>query len=344
MPKKQIYSPVNIAVDAESSSQHHFTQYRDDPDHDPEQGSSMPSSGASIKSALSKKSRKSRRRVDNDELSVPLHALSEGGGDDGGEHDVDVESGVRGAAVSVEDDPFYVFREDLTRKLCLADEGLKRFLNVIHDTDTAVNTHEMKDVKKQLKRHIKNAEATLSDLSMTVNLVESERERFGHIDDGELYDRRTFVQTSRERIDKCRREMSSETVKSKTMADERAMAARRVGDMGARTQAEQETTEFVVDTRAQAQMMMHQQDEALDDLDVAVSRVGNMAGEIHEEIGQQNKMLSELDEDLADAEEKLGMVMGKLGKLLKTKNKCQLGTILILCLIVLILFFLVIYT
>ena len=109
----------------------------------------------------------------------------------------------------------------------------------------------MKDAKKQLKRHIKNAEATLSDLSMTVNLVESERERFGHIDDGELYDRRTFVQTSRERIDKCRREMSSETVKSKTMADERAMAARRVGDMGARTQAEQETTEFVVDTRGQ---------------------------------------------------------------------------------------------
>ena len=142
MPKKQVYSPVNIAADADSSSQHPFTQYRDDPSdhdhHDPEAGSSsaMPSSGASIKSALSKKSRKSRRRVDNDELSVPLHALPEGGGGDGGgEHDVDVESGVsKGAAVSLEDDPFYVFREDLTRKLCLVDEGLKRFLNVIHDT------------------------------------------------------------------------------------------------------------------------------------------------------------------------------------------------------------------
>jgi len=349
MPKKQIYSPLNAA---DEESQPEYSQYRDDPDeHEQTPGGSsssskMPSSGASIKSALSKKSRKSRRRVDNDELSVPLHALSEGSGD-GDEHDVESgtgAAGVRGAAVSLEDDPFYVFREDLTRKLCLVDEGLKRYLNVIHDTDTAVNTHEVKDVKKQLKRHIKNAEATLSDLSMTVNLVESERERFGHIDDGELYDRRTFVQTSRERIGKCKREMSSETVKSKTLADERAMAARRVGDMGARTKEEQEATEFVVDTRAQAQMMMHQQDEALDDLDVAVSRVGVMAGEIHEEIGHQNKMLSELDEDLADAEEKLGMVMGKLAKLLKTKNKCQLGTILVLCLVALILLFLVIYT
>mmetsp|Transcript_39349 Transcript_39349/g.80711 ORF Transcript_39349/g.80711 Transcript_39349/m.80711 type:complete len:180 (+) Transcript_39349:372-911(+) len=179
---------------------------------------------------------------------------------------------------------------------------------------------------------------------MTVNLVESKRDQFTHIDDGELYDRRTFVQTSAERIAKAKREMSSESVRSKTMADERAMAARRVGDMGARTQAEKETTEFVVDTRAQAQMMLNQQDEALDDLDLAVNRVGVMAEEIHEELGQQNKMLTELDDDLADAEEKLGLVMGKLAKLLKTKNKCQLGTILILCLIALILFFLVLYT
>jgi len=202
----------------------------------------------------------------------------------------------------------------------------------------------VKDSKKQLKRHIKNAEATLNDLQMTVNLVESKRDQFTHIDDGELYDRRTFVQTSAERIAKAKREMSSESVRSKTMADERAMAARRVGDMGARTQAEKETTEFVVDTRAQAQMMLNQQDEALDDLDLAVNRVGVMAEEIHEELGQQNKMLTELDDDLADAEEKLGLVMGKLAKLLKTKNKCQLGTILILCLIALILFFLVLYT
>ena len=179
---------------------------------------------------------------------------------------------------------------------------------------------------------------------MTVNLVESKRDQFAHIDDAEIYQRRTFVETSRERIAKAKREMSSESIRSKTMADERALAARRVGDMGARTKEEQETTEFVVDTRAQAQMMLHHQDEALDDLDVAVTRVGVMAGEIHEEIGQQNKMLTELDEDLADAEEKLGLVMGKLAKLLKTKNRCQLGTILILCLIVLILFFLVIYT
>ena len=39
-----------------------------------------------------------------------------------------------------------------------------------------------------------------------------------------------------------------------------------------------------------------------------------MAGNIHEELGQQNKMLNSLQDDLDDAEEKLGMVMGKLPK------------------------------
>lgn len=55
-------------------------------------------------------------------------------------------------------------------------------------------------------------------------------------------------------------------------------------------------------------------------------------------------MLKSLEEDLADAEEQLGVVMGKLAKLLKTKSKCQIGLIVILSLIVLVLFFLVIYT
>jgi syntaxin 6 len=55
-------------------------------------------------------------------------------------------------------------------------------------------------------------------------------------------------------------------------------------------------------------------------------------------------MLDELQDDLQNAEEQLGLVMGKLAKMLKTKNKCHLGTIVILSIIVIVLFFLVIYT
>jgi t-SNARE complex subunit (syntaxin) len=96
--------------------------------------------------------------------------------------------------------------------------------------------------------------------------------------------------------------------------------------------------------RSETILMMQQQDDTLDDLNQAVVRVGHMADTIHEEIGSQNNMLKSLEEDLADAEEQLGVVMGRLAKLLKTKNKCQLGLIVVLTLVVLVLFFLVLYT
>ena len=54
-------------------------------------------------------------------------------------------------------------------------------------------------------------------------------------------------------------------------------------------------------------------------------------------------MLDGLGEDLDDAEEKLGVVMGKLGKLLKTKDGCQLWTIVSLAIVLIVLTALVIY-
>jgi len=96
--------------------------------------------------------------------------------------------------------------------------------------------------------------------------------------------------------------------------------------------------------RSETLLMMRRQDETLDDLDMAVTRVSYMAETINEELETQNVMLKNLEDDLADAEEQLGAVMGKLARLMKTKSKCQLGLILILSLVVLVLFFLVLYT
>jgi syntaxin 6 len=203
----------------------------------------------------------------------------------------------------------------------------------------------LKDSKKQLKRHIKNAESVLGDVQATVQLVEKDRDKFSRIDSTELYERKAFVSTSRDRLNMAKQELNSEPVKEKIIADERAKALRRAaGMLGAETEEQRQNTDFIVDSQARASLLMRQQDETLDDLDVAVTRVGHMAENIHEEIGAQNKMLDEMDADLANAEEQLGMVMGKLAKLLKTKDKCQLGTILCLAATVIVLFLLVLYT
>jgi syntaxin 6 len=202
----------------------------------------------------------------------------------------------------------------------------------------------VKECRRQLKRFVKDAEATLKDLRTTVRAVESKRDKFLHIDDEELYDRRALVDSSLNRIANVKAAMQSNEVKAKLMADERALNLRRGGTNQEMTDLEKEETAFIADSQANTTMMLQQQDDTLEELDDAVQRVGDMAENIHEELGHQNKMLADLDDDLADAEEKLGLVMGKLAKFLKTNNKWHLGSIACLVLVVIILFLLVLYT
>mmetsp|Transcript_39743 Transcript_39743/g.47759 ORF Transcript_39743/g.47759 Transcript_39743/m.47759 type:complete len:290 (+) Transcript_39743:38-907(+) len=239
------------------------------------------------------------------------------------------------------DDPFHVFRDDVTRKLNLVDESLNRYTRVVYETDTAVNTHELKDSKKQLKRHLKHAESTLKDLQSTVRAVERNPNQFHHISHEELRSRQIFVEDAKDRLANCKDKITSASVRKKIADDEKALSLRRMGDASNVSRNQREENDMLQNERAQSQVMLKQQDETLDVLGEAVQRVGDIADNIHDELQVQNRMLSDFEEDLDDAEEKLGMVMGKLAKLLKTKNKWQLGTILILSLIVIVLFFLV---
>jgi len=283
------------------------------------------------------------------------------------------------SSIMSDDDPYYVFKEDLLIKLELVADGLERYELLVRNTvslfialhtalykelfeqacnsmhasiyllfirkDTAVNTAEVKDSKKQLKRHLKNAESTLKDLQTTVRMVEKKRSQFTDINDAELYERKNFTASCTDRIKQAKDGMNSQGIKTKLLKDERSKSKRRLGLSSTRSDdSTNEETHFIENNHASAQLMMEQQDETLDDLDVAVIRVGHMAENIHEELGQQNKMLDELGDDLENAEEQLGMVMGKMAKMLKTKSKWQLGTIVALSLIVVVLFLLVIYT
>jgi syntaxin 6 len=182
---------------------------------------------------------------------------------------------------------------------------------------------------------------------MTVQLVANDPEKFTHIDEKELYDRRSLVHTSTDRLHRARQEsLYSDAVKAKMLADERAKAVRRAGAdaLGAKTDVERHNTNFIVDSQARTSLLMQHQDETLDELDAAVTRVGVMAENMNEEIDQQNKMLTELGDDLDNVEEELGIVMGKLAKFLQTKDRWQLGTILTLTITVLFLLMLVVYT
>ncbi|KAH9130702.1 hypothetical protein LEN26_004559, partial [Aphanomyces euteiches] len=101
---------------------------------------------------------------------------------------------------------------------------------------------------------------------------------------------------------------------------------------------------ILVDEKARQQQIVKDQDADLDQLNVSVKRLGHVAVEINTEIKSQNKMLDDIELDMDDTQERMNFVMLRMSRLLKTKDTCQLGSILLLMAILVVLVFLVIYT
>jgi chromosome segregation ATPase len=132
--------------------------------------------------------------------------------------------------------------------------------------------------------------------------------------------------------------MESPQVRKKIEDDENKQK-RSVNDesLGAVTGTEHENTSFVRNQQQQTKEMIGNQDIQLNSLGQAVDRLEGMGRTINTELKEQNRLLEDLDNDLDEAGEKMNFVMAKLSKLLKTKDGCQIWTIVILAVILVIL-------
>lgn len=94
-----------------------------------------------------------------------------------------------------------------------------------------------------------------------------------------------------------------------------------------------------------SKQMIQQQDQSLDMLGSSVLRLGEMSMNIHDELKDQNKMLDEMDGDLDKATSNLEIVTKKTQDLIKKSGGCMNFFVIVgLSVVVLVLFFLIIYT
>jgi chromosome segregation ATPase len=191
---------------------------------------------------------------------------------------------------------------------------------------------------------MKSCEKKVKDLRLTVELVQNDRAQFAHIDDFELEKRAQYISDMRQELEGMQQYFDGDEVKQKMIADERAGLAQQSGALGATNSDEAENTHFIVDKQAEQRMIMQQQDEDLTELGQGVDRLNELSKGINQELQTQNRMLDDLDRDIDEAAEKMNFVMGKLAKLLKTKDTCQICVILGLTFILLVLILLVMYT
>jgi hypothetical protein len=103
--------------------------------------------------------------------------------------------------------------------------------------------------------------------------------------------------------------------------------------------------DFATNSIQRQQKQMREQDEGLEMLGQSADRLGQMSMNISEELGFQNKMLDEMDEDLEEANENLDIVTRKTKEMIEksggTKN-CLL--IAGLAGVVIFLLFLILYS
>lgn len=132
--------------------------------------------------------------------------------------------------------------------------------------------------------------------------------------------------------------MESPAVRKKLEDDENRGKRQAADDslLAVRGEVEKSNEGFVGGQKQQLKTTIAQQDVLLNDLGESVERLGKIGEAVNQELKEQSHLLDKLDGELEDASSKMGFVQSKLAKLLKTKDGCQIWTIVALTIILVI--------
>lgn len=247
-------------------------------------------------------------------------------------------------------DPFYSVRDNVSSQLERIKVKSEKFQDMVKTTNTAINV-DFKDLRKGLFKDLRTVDKELRGLKGAVDMIEKNRMKFPHIEDRELSNRKGFVEDSTNTLSGIKGQMDSIPVRQKMEADEKlakSNESKGYGDnsgVGAmREDINRENDRFVGEQRMSVQQTIDQQDQNLDDLGRSVDRLGQIGRDINTEVKEQNVLLDKLDEEIDESAERMNVVQEALQKLLNTKDACQIWTIVILGVILILLIALVIWT
>ncbi|GAB9471240.1 hypothetical protein Gpo141_00008460 [Globisporangium polare] len=241
--------------------------------------------------------------------------------------------------VAASADPFYVFKEELETKVSSVHQRYTKW-KAIYDAKDSPAAKELPALTSQLSNAIASAEKSLKFLEQTIVMVEANRSKFEHIDNTEIASRKAFVSSSRTELLSVSTEISSEAVKTRIRKEEQKL----MKPLSSRAGGLDDNARFLEDQHQRQSHILEEQDQNLEGLSKSVTSLNAVAVEINHEIKAQNKMLDDLTDDVGEAQERMNFVMERMSRLLKTKDKCQLGLIIFLVFVLVVMVFLVIYT
>ena len=137
-----------------------------------------------------------------------------------------------------------------------------------------------------------------------------------------------------------RQKLESDQKRSRGRADDSNSIATSINPM---REIDKNNDEFVANELDTMKMNRIEMDKKIATVDKGVDSLLNRANEIKDITKEQDGMINELENDMDEAQAKMDFVTAALSKLLKSKDGCQIWTIVILAVILIILVALIIW-
>lgn len=243
-------------------------------------------------------------------------------------------------------DPFESVREECETLLKGMTSHMKRWQEL---TNSGVGASagggnskiELDWTRTELDKGLKQLQWDLEDLAETVKVASVDPGKFG-LSAQILQQREDFINRTTETLRRYRDQLAMwDLQQSGRNADKKnALMGGAAAGTTAKTKKEKlaeaivrENDAAIHEEEQRQETIIRQQDQNLDQLGAVIGRLGQMGEDIHQELVEQEQMITELDQDVEGAQGRMSAALKQVNKVLdQTKDSTQIG--IIVCLIV----------
>lgn len=232
-------------------------------------------------------------------------------------------------------DPFYTVKTKLSSHL-LAVENQHRLWKRTLDTAGPSGSKELFAQDKELKRQLRDIQPGIVMLEEVLRTIESKRQAFMHINDSELKRRRQYVESKRSNIRSIREDVRKANVDAMFDRHQRQqLFSSRASESKTSTGKASAgggsfTAAYTQDVAETHEVLIEEQDAAVDTMLVGLDNLKNASQAIGEEIDDQDKELKRMGKNMSKAHETFQKMNQAMSKFLKVKDHCQLYVLLTL--------------
>eukprot|EP00210_Caulerpa_lentillifera_P009673 g9229.t1 len=221
-------------------------------------------------------------------------------------------------------DPYNLIKQELEQSVNQLQERFSRWSEFRPTNPHRNNTGE------ELERSSGSILWQLDELQHAINIANHDPVKF-NLTDIELNNRQSWITNIRRQINTIQESVKSSVLRTEKLTNN--------------SRHEQENQEFLSNQKLEQEMIIRQQDVELDHMEQAVSRIGHVGRTIHSELESQHELLNALDEDVDITGSRIKAAQMKIREVIQNSGgNCQVCTIVVLSMILLILIIIAVST